>query len=58
MSDEKTLKERIRELEEEYLESVKDKKRLPGLPEMEIVYGGAKRRKPVRGPVTIQGRRT
>ena len=46
MSDEKTLKERIRELEEEYLESVKDLPPQPGIPEMEIVYGGAKRRKP------------
>ena len=39
MSDKKTVKEQIRELEEEFAESIKEAQSQPGLREMEIVYG-------------------
>ena len=44
MSDKKTVKERIRELEEEYADSIKEPQSQPGLREMEIVYGSGSRR--------------
>ncbi len=39
MPDEKTVKEKIRELEIEFAESIKEAQSQPGLREMEIVYG-------------------
>ena len=39
MSDKKTVEEQIRELEEEYADSIKEAQSQPGLREMEIVYG-------------------
>ena len=39
MADGKTVKERIRELEIEFAESIKEAQSQPGLKEMEIVYG-------------------
>ncbi len=39
MSDKKTVKEQIRELEEEHADEIKEAQSQPGLREMEIVYG-------------------
>lgn len=39
MSDKKTVKEQISELEEEYADEIKEAQSQPGLREMEIVYG-------------------
>ncbi len=47
MTTEKTVRERIRELEEERADAIKKAQEQPGLPEMEIVYGGVLRRRRV-----------
>ena len=47
MTTEKTVRERIRELEEERADAIKKAQEQPGLPEMEIVYGGVFRRRRV-----------
>ena len=43
MSAKKTVKEQIRELEEEYADEIKRAQSQPGLREMEIVYGRGSR---------------
>ena len=41
MTDKKTVKEVIEELESEFAESIREAQARPGLRGMEIVYGGA-----------------
>ena len=45
MANNKSVKERIRELEEKYADSIREAQSQPGLKEMEIVYGDRPRRK-------------
>lgn len=45
MPDDRTVKEKIKELEEKYADSIKEAQSQPGLREMEIVYGRSSRRK-------------
>ena len=55
MPDEKTVKEKIRELEIEFAESIKEAQSQPGLREMEIVYGNGSDNRGTESKLTSVG---